>query len=889
MSDSTNGWMAALASHYVVDEKIGEGATAEVWSAARVGTGERVAIKVLRREVALEIGTQRFLREIAVAGSISHPAIVPVLESGEADGVPYQVMPLIPGETLRSRLDRERQLPLETVLAIAGQVAEALDAAHAAGVVHRDIKPENIVVDGDRAFVLDFGIAYAIDAAVGDRITASGLTVGTPQYMSPEQAAAERRLDGRSDIYSLACVVFEMLAGQPPFTGATTQAIRARHVSEAAPSIRVVRPSLPPSVEEALRVGLAKSPADRPGTAGEFAALLRRASPKAQRAPRLLLIAAMLLVVAGAGWWWRANSQRAAPAGPNWILVGDLAAPPEDRRLAQVIRDLTVSALGQSQRFSLVPSEQVATARRIAGVPDSTALTLEQAREIAVRSSVRVVVGGSLKRLGEHDYALTIMAVNADNGALLVSRSIAARDTGATIVREVGAAVQQLRAELGEMPAAIASTRPLQNVATPSFDAYRLYQDALARFRVGDNEGAAHLLRRALSYDSAFASAWYLLATSHINAHRADSARAYYARALAVSDRLDPADVDRLRADFALNVEHDPPAALHWFDRYLAQRPHSFAAHNNRAGALSAMGRHEDALRGLEAAMRVGPLVVGPRQIELLNVTLELAALGRLDSARVVARRLGEPHAGFARMVLLTLASHWDSLASEAGRLATDPATPRLSRFPATTAEIGARAALGDTAQVRALFERAMRASQGQDLRWFTSARLLHDRSDGAATRWPLPQGIRRDASVEAAFVRGLYAAQAHDAASLSNAIAAIEGRDSIALRRIGAGLALLRSLRHVERGEPARAVALLDLLARAGEHQPYTLDRANSYWIRWVAAEALYASGRRLDAIVMLDTLLAAAGAPPNHVPLRGLLIRQGAERKRVWTAEGK
>ena len=281
----------ALGDRYRLERELGHGGMAVVYLAEDLRHHRRVAVKVLRADLARSIGAERFLREIEIAAGLSHPNIVPLFDSGDAgDDVLYYVMPYVEGESLRARIERDRQLPVDDALRIARQVAEALAYAHARGVVHRDIKPENILLHQGVPIVADFGIARAIDTAAGERLTETGIALGTPAYMSPEQAAAEREVDERSDIYSLGCVLYEMLAGEPPFTGPTAQAVLARKLLEPLPRLRVIRPELPQVVDDIGTRALARVPADRYATAAEFAAALDSATnaPSARRAPLLV-------------------------------------------------------------------------------------------------------------------------------------------------------------------------------------------------------------------------------------------------------------------------------------------------------------------------------------------------------------------------------------------------------------------------------------------------------------------------------------------------------------------------------------------------------------------------------------------------------------------------
>jgi tRNA A-37 threonylcarbamoyl transferase component Bud32 len=290
MSDLFNQLSDALAPRYQLERELGSGGMARVYLAIDLPHRRRVAIKVLHPELAGAVGQDRFLREIRIASDLSHPHILPLLDSGStvtgSSSLPYYVMPYVEGESLRAKLHREQVLPIEEATKIAYDVATALSYAHARGVVHRDIKPENILLVGSEAVVADFGIARAIDRAVENEvITSAGLAVGTPAYMSPEQGAGHQEVDGRSDIYSLGCVLYEMLGGDPPFLGPNANAIVARHRVDPVPPLRTVRPSVPISLEGAVLRALEKVPADRFKTAEHFAAVLGQPHTPTGRTP----------------------------------------------------------------------------------------------------------------------------------------------------------------------------------------------------------------------------------------------------------------------------------------------------------------------------------------------------------------------------------------------------------------------------------------------------------------------------------------------------------------------------------------------------------------------------------------------------------------------------
>jgi serine/threonine-protein kinase len=276
MTDSLDSLRKAVAGRYTVERELGRGGSATVYLAADLRHDRLVALKVLHPELAGAIGPARFLQEIRTTASLAHPHILPLLDSGETEGLLYYSMPFVDGESLRERLQKDRQLPLDEALRITHDVANALSYAHARGVVHRDIKPDNILLVADHAVVADFGIARAVDVAAGDRLTETGIALGTPAYMSPEQVVGERGIDGRCDVYALACVLYEMLAGDPPFVASNPRAVMARQLVDPIPPIATVRPDAPAAVAAALARALAKAPADRYATARAFADALSR-------------------------------------------------------------------------------------------------------------------------------------------------------------------------------------------------------------------------------------------------------------------------------------------------------------------------------------------------------------------------------------------------------------------------------------------------------------------------------------------------------------------------------------------------------------------------------------------------------------------------------------
>jgi serine/threonine protein kinase len=344
---------SALADRYRLGRELGQGGMATVYLAEDLKHGRNVAIKVLHPELSAVLGGERFLAEIKVTANLQHPHILGLIDSGEADGLLYYVMPYVAGESLRARLARERQLPVDDALRLAKEVASALDYAHRQGVVHRDIKPENTLLQDGAALVADFGIALAVQQAGGSRMTQTGMSLGTPAYMSPEQAMGDREIGARSDVYALGAMTYEMLAGEPPFTGPSSQAIVAKVLTEQPPPLRPKRPTVTPAAESAILTALQKLPADRWGTAKEFSDALTGAGPvRTQAAPTVPLRAAGKLALKpsrSVALWLGWAVAGLATALAAWALVRPRPEHPPSR-LAILAPGLGGSGASSSQR-----------------------------------------------------------------------------------------------------------------------------------------------------------------------------------------------------------------------------------------------------------------------------------------------------------------------------------------------------------------------------------------------------------------------------------------------------------------------------------------------------------------------------------------------------------
>jgi serine/threonine-protein kinase len=353
VSDIADRLRAALADRYRLERELGQGGMATVYLAHDLKHDRKVAVKVLKPELAAVIGAERFLAEIKVTANLQHPNLLPLFDSGEADGFLYYVMPYVEGETLRARLERERQLPVDETVRLVTLIANALDYAHAQGVIHRDLKPENILLQAGQPAIADFGIALAVAQAGGSRVTETGLSLGTPHYMSPEQASGERNLDAKSDQYALGAVTYEMVCGEPPHTGPTAQAIFARLMTEKPRRLNATRPGVPEAVDLTIGRALAKVPADRFPTCGAFARALVTSPARRNRGVLIGAAAAGLVVIAGGT--WLATSRKSPVHG------GD----------ARSIAVLPLANLGGDQAddyFGIGLSEEITRALAKAGV-----------------------------------------------------------------------------------------------------------------------------------------------------------------------------------------------------------------------------------------------------------------------------------------------------------------------------------------------------------------------------------------------------------------------------------------------------------------------------------------------------------------------------------------
>ncbi len=555
----------ALRDRYLVERELGGGGMATVYLAQDLKHDRRVALKVLRPELAT-LGPERFLREIRLTARLDHPHILPVFDSGKSAGFLWYTMPYVEGESLRDRLRREVQLPIEDAVAVAREVADALDYAHRQGIVHRDIKPENVMLSGYHARVADFGVAQALDAAGAGRLTETGLAVGTPAYMSPEQATAGP-VDGRTDIYALGCVLYEMMVGEPPFAAPTAQASIARRLSEPVPHIRHVRDGVPARLEQAIMTALARVPADRFPSATAFRdALLagpaasKGTEPQANRSitrRRSLLTAAavaVLAVLVGVAIEFPriARSRGGAPpvvaaAVPGVAVLPFRTMGADPGLWHEGIVDLlsyNLDGIGQLRKIDPVT---VLTGWRRMGGSASNALTADDAREVGRRLGSRYVVTGKAVQIGA-DLQLIAEVQDVESGEMRgAARVTRPADSASSLVDQL--TLELLRRNLlptdGEY-----SPPSLGRATTSSLPALKAYLAGERDYRTAHFSDAARHYHRAVEADSNFASAWFRLSsTCGWGECSQELSEAYYTRALALADQLPDREAKLIRAE----------------------------------------------------------------------------------------------------------------------------------------------------------------------------------------------------------------------------------------------------------------------------------------------------------------------------------------------------
>ena len=548
MSDVLTRLRDALSGRYAVERELGQGGMATVYLATDVKHRRPVAIKVLAPDISRSVGPDRFLREIEIAARLTHPHILPVFDSGDADGLLYYVMPFIAGESLRDRLRRERTLPVDDALRITREVASALDYAHRQGFVHRDIKPENILLEEGHAVVADFGVARALAAAGDHKLTGTGLAIGTPQYMSPEQSTGDANVDGRSDLYALACVTYEMIAGHAVFEGASPVSMIKKHLTEAPRRLDLVRPEVPSGVATAVDRALAKEPGDRYATSAEFsnalgaAALTPTAGVSIATRRRWIMggaVAAGVLAVAAIA--TAVLTRGNAALDPDLVAVApfDVLAPGLELWREGLVDILSRNLDGAGPLRTVAPSLVV---RRWSGRVEPTTVT-----QLGQRLGARLAVFGRVVASGRD--SVRVSATLYDVGATRSLADFELRDVGERMDRIADSLTVALLRELGR-------TRPigavrLTSLGSTSLPALKAFLQGERWYRHTDWDSAIAYYQRAISLDSNFTLALRRIGTA-LGWQRAglDSlSRALHLRAGARNHGLSPRDSLLIVAD----------------------------------------------------------------------------------------------------------------------------------------------------------------------------------------------------------------------------------------------------------------------------------------------------------------------------------------------------
>ena len=584
MTDLRDRLASGLADRYTLGRELGQGGMATVYLAHDLRHDRDVALKVLRPEISAAMGADRFLREIKLAAGLTHAHILPVFDSGEAGGLLYYVMPSMEGRSLRERLDRERQLPLSESLRITREVASALDYAHRHNVVHRDIKPENILLHEGAAMVADFGIGKALSAQ-GASLTQTGLSLGTPAYMSPEQAAGDLGTDGRSDLYSLGCVLYEMLTGEPPFTGISAQAIIAKRFVAPIPRIQATR-DVPAAVDTAVTRALARTPADRFPSAAEFAAALLAISRDSDSGER---------AVGGAP---RADARAIAV-----LPLANMSADPENEYFADGMTEEIINALAK------VPGMHVASRTSSFAFKGKEV----DVRQIGEKLGASSVLEGRVRKVGNR-IRITAQLISVENGYHLWN------ETYDRQLEDVFAVQDEIsRAIVDALKLRLANDGAQVVPPTKDLEAYTLYLKGrffFAKLSEPSLRKALSLFEQALLRDPGLARAyagiadvWCNLADDWVAPDEA------YPRAKAAAERALQRDPELAEAITSIGKvlcwhEWDFAGAEAQLARATTLSPSYAEAHYVRGTALPLVGRLHDAIDTMAQALKLDPLSV---------------------------------------------------------------------------------------------------------------------------------------------------------------------------------------------------------------------------------------------------------------------------------------
>ena len=583
---------SALGNTYILGRELGGGGMSRVFIVEDTALRRNLVVKVLPPEMAAEVSVARFQREIALAARLQHPHIVPLLATGETQGLPYYTMPFVEGESLRERLARGGELPVVEAVRLLREIAAALAYAHERGIVHRDIKPENVLLSGGIALVTDFGVAKALLASTtagSGPLTATGVAIGTPAYMSPEQISADPAVDHRADLYAFGMVAYEMLAGQPPFAGRTAQALLAAHVIDAPEPLQRRRPAVPPSLAALVMRCLEKRPADRPQTAGEIVQALDalttstqtgqlpRTTSNAGSRAKVVAFAVTLVIVAAAGGAWLSVGRR-APSGAvpaSRLLIAPFENLTGDARfdhIGRIAADRLALLVAQAGAMDVVPSSLVLMALR-----DTTSVQVERLNRLSDATHAGLVVTGTIVLRGD-SLVLQAQATDVRTGKVVLALEPAS-SSAADPIAAVDALGDRLLGAIGSREVTI---QP-KGFRAPKYAAYQAFAAGYERFAVqGDFVGSRPYFERAIALDSTYTRAYLLLARQYMSSGefaRADSMARLIERLPQGLNAFERLQLDYLRAD--LNGDH---LGMLWAQQQLV-------AKDSSALALALVGR----------------------------------------------------------------------------------------------------------------------------------------------------------------------------------------------------------------------------------------------------------------------------------------------------------
>jgi serine/threonine protein kinase/tetratricopeptide (TPR) repeat protein len=616
-ADQQTRLAAALAGRYTLERELGRGGMATVYLADDLKHHRKVALKVLRPELGSLLGAERFVREIRVAAGLTHPHILPLYDSGEAAGLLFYVMPYVRGESLRHRLARERQLPVEESVALTRQVAAALEHAHAHGLIHRDIKPENILLHEGVAMVTDFGIALSADADADQRLTGTGLMLGTPHYMSPEQAAGERTLDARSDVYSLGCVLYELLAGEPPFTGPTAQAVIVKRFTTQAQPLRRLRPAVPAGVEAAVLRALSRVPGDRFASAGAFAQALSEPAAASSRSGSIAV-----------------------------LPFRNLSPDPENEFFADGVTEDVIAQLSKIRSLRVIGRGSVARFKD----------RRETLQEVGATLDVATVLEGSVRRAGSR-VRIVSQLIDVDTDRHLWSETY---DRELTDIFAIQSDVAVQIASALEAELSHEERRQIRKQPTADMEAYQLYlqgQHCIHQWTGGAVRLGLEHLERAVARDPAYALAYAAMAKAYtdmgLGVVSSLPPEEAFAKALSATQRaleLDPglAEGHAVLGHLKFIREFDWVGAEAELKLAIELNPNSGEAFDIYGLLLSAQERYDEALDAQRRAHELDPLA------HRMDLVTTLLRAGRYQEALEAVNKVlaVEPHLPLAHATL---------------------------------------------------------------------------------------------------------------------------------------------------------------------------------------------------------------------------------------------